>query len=284
MDFSEFYSTERGDDTYAVGSSSSELLIKRIIDGNDSNAFSELYEYRKFWCGGYPLIHGRSTYGIFSDLNLPIDVKMALLPDVMNIALNESITYFHCALFALNAMLPTDQILPRPVGFGEQLITLRERVRKYSFLPNLTATWGDLATNARYLKPTEPDRSYAISARRMGVSDDAYLHFFPRPLPRVPDDETCCPVPIDELIDLGNNKVDDGIVSNFETSALIDTAKWWVYSYPLKEPHSEKNCFVFIRESDDGQVETSYKACKSLPMPDWLMHQELLRREFSVRK
>jgi len=284
MDISEFHSKERGDDTFAVGSSSSKLLIDRITNNNDINAFRELYEYRKVWCRGYPLIHGRSTYGMFGDLSLSTDMKTALVPVTMDVALNESIEYFHCALFALNVTLPTDQILRRPIGFGEQLLTLRERVRKYSFLPNLTATWGDLATRARCLKPVESDRSYAISARRMGVDMDDYLNFFPCPLPNIPDDDATCPLSKGELITLGINNVDDGTVCQFETSALIDTAKWWIYSYPLKAPHSGKNCFVFIRASQDGRLETSYRTCESLPMPDWLMHQELLQREFTVRK
>jgi len=150
-------------DTYATGSKASKALL-------DNLNITEYYEHRKRWCGGYPLIHGRDTYGAFDDLAISPEAKLKLIPVAMDIALNEEDEYFHCAIAMLREMIPVDRISTRPIGFGEQLILLRERVVQLNHQPNITATWGALAVNARCLKPVEDDRSYAIPASRMGVS------------------------------------------------------------------------------------------------------------------
>ena len=282
MSFSEFHTPHRGG-APAIDPAIIDKLIRSIEQEGSEEAFLKFYEIRKVWCQGYPLIHARSTYGFLDGIYLPINMKLSLIPVVADLAVNEQIEYFHCALFTLKTLLPSDQILPRPSGFGSQLLTLRERVKKYSFLPNLTDTWNSLATTARCLKPTEPDESYAISANQMGVYSDKYLEFFPCPLPKADSAESACPLSPEEILESTATKAVSGETVDLLHSSHIRSSNWWVFGYPFNTSYSKRYVKIFIRESADGALETSKKITDSYKVSEEWLHKEILRREFSVR-
>lgn len=135
-------------------------LIPRIGRG-DEQAFGEFYSLRKHWCDGYPLIHDRQfTYGFVDDLALDVEARLRVIPLMALIAVNEERGFFHCALAMLAHLIPDDRVLPRPAGFGEAIMRLRERALEQHDEDNLRCTWGLLVTRARCLRPEGPDPSY----------------------------------------------------------------------------------------------------------------------------
>jgi hypothetical protein len=156
-----------------IDSAPGKALIDAVI-GGDSQAFRELYRLRREWSGGYPLIHDYlCTYGMLSDLALPAEVGLALVPVAMEMALTEPPETFHCALFALAEVIPDDRISPRPAGFGAGLLRLRELALRQRDLPNLVCTWETLVTRARCLKPVAFDASYELPLRELLISRKA---------------------------------------------------------------------------------------------------------------
>ncbi|OAI09356.1 hypothetical protein A1359_02230 [Methylomonas lenta] len=136
-------------------------LIPLIFDGKSASAYTDFYNIRKVWCDGFPLIHDRMvTYGFLDDVWFKQEVKHALFEMATYIALQESDDCFYCALFALNELMPDEQIIQRPLGYGEKLLQLRERCKALIHEPNLACTWNGLLTKSRCLKPVEPDESY----------------------------------------------------------------------------------------------------------------------------
>jgi hypothetical protein len=135
-------------------------LIPLIAKG-DEQALAEFYSLRKHWCEGYPLIHDRCfTYGFVDDLRLDLDARLKLIPAMASIAVNEDARFLHCALDLLAHLIPDDKVVPRPAGFGEAMLQLRERAVEQREEANLRCTWETLVTRARCLRPEGPDPSY----------------------------------------------------------------------------------------------------------------------------
>lgn len=130
---------------------------KEFLDGiaNGSiDALKRFYEVRKAWSRGSPLIHDHFvTYDFVDDLCFDPRQTGSFVPTMAEIALQETPAFFHCALTLLSNLIPDDRILPRPEGFGQQLLSLKKRVEQFSFIPNMTTTWETLMTRARCLKP-----------------------------------------------------------------------------------------------------------------------------------
>lgn len=150
-----------------IDSAPGKELIEQILIGMSITAFRELYELRKEWCGGYPLIHEHSTYAFMNDLfrgsdgdGITTELKLKLLPAAVAIALHESDEYFFCALMLLSEVIPDDQILPRPSGFGDALIQFGARLKNGGFHANVAGVWDTIVVSSRCLKPSEPDFSY----------------------------------------------------------------------------------------------------------------------------
>lgn len=136
-------------------------LIPLIVNDKSASAYTDFYNIRKVWCDGYPLIHDRIvTYGFLDDVWFKQDVKLSLFEMVTDIALNENDQYFFCALFSLNELMPDEQIIQRPLGYGEKLLQLRDRCKALIHEHNLASAWNGLITKSRCLKPAEPDVSY----------------------------------------------------------------------------------------------------------------------------
>jgi hypothetical protein len=135
-------------------------LIPRVTAG-DEQALAEFYSLRKHWCEGYPLIHDRCfTYSFVDDLRLDHEVRLQLIPAMATIAVSEESRFLHCALALLAHLIPDDKVVPRPAGFGEVMLQLRERAVEQREQDNLRCTWEDLVTRARCLRPQVPDLSY----------------------------------------------------------------------------------------------------------------------------
>ena len=135
-------------------------LIPRIAKG-DEQALADFYSLRKHWCEGYPLIHDRYfTYGFVDDLRLDLEARLQLIPAMATIAVNEESRFLHCALDLLAHLIPDDKVVPRPAGFGEAMLQLRDRALEHREEANFSCTWETLVTRARCLRPEGPDPSY----------------------------------------------------------------------------------------------------------------------------
>jgi hypothetical protein len=240
---------------------------------------------RKQWSNGYPLVHDRlGTYGIFEDVPLTTDVKIVLIPVAIEIALNETPEYFHCALFALAEVVPDDQILPRPSGFGEGLLKLRERVMELSFMPNIVGTWESLTTQARCLRPVEPDLSYECSLRELQVPSDSFLQYFPIPFPSLGDSaQAVCPVSMERITEEGNESCLASVTCDLEQSAIVRSSRWWIYRCKPNVPDHIWIGYVYVWQDENQQVEIGHWESHCEPMSEGDLHVALLQREFSPR-
>lgn len=245
-------------------------FVDRISSQNNMDTFCSPNLLRKCWA---------------DKIAMPLsnEEKIALIPEAVEFALSELPEHFHSALLVLHHLIPNSQILPRPLGFGEKLLTLRERVKKFSFQPNLTFTWETLITNARCLKPVERDRSYEIPASKLYVSIHAFLEYFPFPLPSVAGEESTCPVSLERIIEEGNKTCFAGVSCIFELSASIDAARWWIYRCCPNAPNFIWIGYVYIRQDLVKEVEVGHWSSHCHPMDKFGLQVELLEREFSTR-
>lgn len=151
-----------------INTAPSKELIPLIVNHHSIDAYKNFYDIRKVWCEGYPLIHDRMvTYGFFDDVWFKQDTKCALYETATDIALCERDEYFYCALFALNELIPDEEIINRPTGYGEKLLQLRARSKALSYESNLACAWNGLITKSRCLKPVEADESYDIPVKKL---------------------------------------------------------------------------------------------------------------------
>ena len=143
-------------------------LIPMIVNHHSTDVYKNFYDLRKVWCEGYPLIHDRMvTYGFLDDVWFKQDAKRALYETATDIALCERDEYFYCALFALNELIPDEEIIQRPIGYGEKLLQLLARSKALSHEPNLACAWNGLITKSRCLKPVEADESYDTLVKKL---------------------------------------------------------------------------------------------------------------------
>jgi hypothetical protein len=264
-----------------IDSAPGKELLKEI-SRRSLAAFEKFYDLRKRWSGGYPLIHdGFLTYGFVDDLNLDWETQVGLIPTMAKIALEEEPEYFHCALSLLSALIPDDRILPRPDGFGQQLVLLKEKAEQFSFLPNLLSTWGGLVTKARCLKPSIPDPSY-VSARELLIVDEAFLTFYPIPFPDLGDGaEKLCPVDHERIVAEGNETCTEGVDCIFECSAIVGQSQWWVFRCDPRVPDFIWVPYVCVRLAENRQITVRHWTQHSEPISSEDLHRQLLNLEFS---
>lgn len=244
----------------------------------------DLHELRKRWNAGYPsAFDSRAMYGILDEVVLKVEARLAIIPMVIEMALNESPERFDRALQALSNLIPDNQILPRPPGFGEKLLKLREKVKEFSFISNITVTWSNIITKARCLKPSEPDVSYESSLSELQVSSDTFLDYFPIPISNIGEDVQCaCPVSMDRIIEEENKYCPANVICNFEKFLEIRSSRWWVFRCKRNTPSFILFNYVCIRQNKNQKVEIG--RCWSSthhPMSEAALHQQLLEEEFS---
>ena len=123
------------------------------------------------------------TYGVFDDVFDEItNVKhFNLIPLMAKFTKNIPDKYFHVALFLLKKLIPSDEIGERPEGFSDQLLAIRLRVEKLSFLPNLICAWDAIALNQRTLK-SDNDFLRQYSPSKLAIFPSGWHRFFQYPL------------------------------------------------------------------------------------------------------
>ncbi len=122
-------------------------LIPIIIETKSLESLIEFFDLRLEWHDNYPLVHDRLiTYGIFTDLEIAIVRAKAFSPVFIDhaiaIAKGKTERQFLCAIFLLSGFcnLGKEEFMPTAMQIAE-LPVLFEKVKKYSFLPNLSCFW-----------------------------------------------------------------------------------------------------------------------------------------------
>lgn len=257
--------------------------LLKDISGGSLSAFEKFYELRKRWSDGYSYIHVEfTTYGIFDDLNIDWNTKVRFLPVMMKIAQEEAPAYFSIALSLLSDLIPDDRILSRPDGFGENLLDLKKRAERYSFLPAVVDTWETLVTKARCLRPSKPDSSWK-SPREMLIAEDAYLAFYPVPLCNLGDGaEEQCPVDHERIATKGRKMIDaDGC--RFECSAIVESYKLWLFRCHRTNPELEfvSPNYIFVRLAEDGHTTVGHWTHYETPNSPSELHKGILNLAYS---
>ena len=122
-------------------------LIPVIIETKSLEVLKEFYNLRVKWSNNYPLVHdGLTTYGIFRDLDIAINRAKAFSPvfidHAIEIAKGETERPYLCAIFLLCDFCNRgkNEFMPTPSQIAA-LSELRERVVKFSSLPNMSCFW-----------------------------------------------------------------------------------------------------------------------------------------------
>ncbi len=229
-------------------------FIEKISINSDPNALRDFFYSRIKWASGYPLIHDKYTYSAFDDLRQQITYKtiLKLLPKALNIALNCKDREFHMALGLLIVLMPiihTKKII-RGKNFSDQLLRLRLRVEKLSFLSNLESTWNELVRLQKNLHAEDDYLNY-FTVEQLGISPGRWKLYFPYPLVNYGDkfiDEL--KISPEKLCDLAFQDVNVASQMEFVFCTRIEKATYWVWRVQNQDGSSLIADMVYLRQSD----------------------------------
>ena len=236
-------------------------LILKLKETGEFAYLVELFWLRADWCGGYPLIHDRLiTYGVFDDvLNEMTNVqRFKLIPLMAEFTKNIPDKYFHVALFMLKNLIPGDEIGERPDGFSDQLLAIRFRVEKLSFLPNLTCAWDTLALNQRTLK-SDNDFLRQYSPSKLGLFPTGWHRFFQSPLLNYQSHlyKDCSADMKWVKKQLRELYQPPGLVKLVYV-ARIETTKYWVWCLPGRIDTAHIHRIAYLKQAVDSEIEIDY--------------------------
>lgn len=222
-----------------------------------SEALERFFWARSTYFGGYPFVHGRSTYGVFDDVRLSREMAHALIPAMGILAERVPDPYLHMALSLLYRLMPADTILPRPPGFSDSLLRLRLRVEKLSFLPNLVCTWDSLMVAQRMLK-SEDDPLAQYSPNELGLYRDEWpglsipLHEF------LNDNLDDCRADLKLLEEAITGLIFDPEKPSLIFSTRIKATRFWVWRASGKPGTAHRDRLIYLRQPRNGDCELGY--------------------------
>ena len=246
---------------YIIDKAPGKELIVKLKETGDFAYLVELFWLRANWCGGYPLIHDRMvTYGAFDDVFDEItNVKrFKLIPLMAEFTKNIPDKYFHVALCLLNKLIPSDEIGERPDGFSDQLLAIRLRVEKLSFLRNLICAWDALAINQRTLK-SDNDFLRQFSPSKLAIFPSGWHRFFQYPLLNYQSHlyKDCSADMKWVKKQLRDLYQPPGLVKLVYV-ARIETTKYWVWCLPGRVNTANMNRIAYLKQAEDGTHEINY--------------------------
>jgi hypothetical protein len=205
-------------------------LIPQIIKDKSYDEFFNFYKIRVDWYG-YPLIHDRFvSYGLFDDLTDQFREEKENVSEFIDLSIliaeQENDKRFLNSIFLILdfcGIAKKSEITPTQNQM-HKIPNLVNRVRKLSFLPNMTTFWDQildfLSTNNTFVKT-----DYL-------VQDDAYLSVINMDFPSIDNNTNkSCPITEEQM-----KEEIDGIVGEYEPlkfvrSAIIDSDRYWVWLY-----------------------------------------------------
>jgi hypothetical protein len=226
-------------------------LIPAIIENKSFDDFYAFYKTRVNWYG-YPLIHDRMvTYGLFHDLthSIPKDKETILkfIDFSIIIAENESDKRFSNSLFLILDFCSIAEEFTTPTQNQVAKITsLVNRVRKLSFLPNITTFWEHILDFLVLGKSIKKDDFV--------VKNDDYLSVMNMDFQTI-DDNTLksCPVPESKIMEEIESVDGEYEPLQFVRSAMIDTDKYWVWKCK-NNGDSLWNYYITVKQDDKNKI------------------------------
>lgn len=207
-------------------------FIPHILDRQLYTDVVAFYTARVEWYR-YPLIHdGDVAYGLFDDLIRQLAYEnykeFKLLDCSIRIAREETDKRFLNALYLLQDLSVLAGKCRQPSAFEIDGITaLYSRVKKLSFLPNITIYWERIV---RFLA-----KDSSVNARELTVHPDDYNHYMNLDFPVAGDGTAAsCPQTAEEIEAAIQHLSGVYYPLQFIKSAVIETDQYWVWIYKNK--------------------------------------------------
>lgn len=236
-------------------------LLEKIAINLDYEALNDFFHKRLKWASGNPVIIDKGDYNAFTDLHHKITSytkRRKLLQKATDIALKCKDQEFHMALGLMCAMIPfykfsANKII-RERGFSDQLLRLRLRVEKLSFLPYLDSTWREVVQRQKNLY-AEDDYLQEFSVAQLEVPKKSWTLYFSSPLinygEKLINELKISPK---ELCNIAFQ--DEGLVGLMELvfCTKLGESIYWVWRIPNHDGTALIADMIYLRQSDTGAL------------------------------
>jgi hypothetical protein len=232
-------------------------LLEKIAINLDYEALNDFFHKRLKWASGNPVIIDKGNYNAFTDLHHKITSytkRRKLLQKATHIALKCKDQEFHMALGLMCVMIPFYKFsankMIRERSFSDQLLRLRLRVEKLSFLPYLDSTWRELVQRQKNLY-TEDDYLQEFSVEQLEVAKKSWTLYFPSPLVnyglKLISELKISPK---ELCNIAFQ--DEGLAGRMELvfSTKLGESIYWVWRIPNHDGTALIADMIYLRQSD----------------------------------
>lgn len=231
-------------------------LIPLIIAEKSFEHFFEFYKVRVDWYG-YPLIHDRLiTYGLFYDLTSSFIKKKRKTVSIfidyaIKIAEEENDKRFLNAIFLVSEFCNIAKRVIKPTQEQiERIKNLYFRVKKLSFMPNITGFWDQ---TIRFLATAKNE----FNKNDFIVEPDDYKEIVDLNFPSIDyNTPKSCPISELEVFEKVKNNVGEYEPLKFVRSAIIDSDKYWVWLYKGIGEDSD-NYYVTVKQDKDNKTTIS---------------------------
>lgn len=237
--------------TFIIERAPAKELIPLILDRQLYTDVVAFYKMRVNWCP-YPLIHdGDVAYGLFDDLISQLDYENRasknILQYVLKIAKEETDQLFLNALYFLHDLCKLAGRYSHPsTDEIEAIVSLHQRVQRFSFLPNITLYW------ERIVSYLEKDASFR--APELEVNPDDYKKVIDMNFSVVDDDRaTSCPKTVEEIIAAIQPVKGSFKPFYFIRSAVIENDQYWLWLYE-NELEDGMSWYVTVTKKAAGVV------------------------------
>lgn len=226
-------------------------IIPRIIEKGLFEDLQQFYQIRVDW-HRYPLIHDRFvTYGLFHDLleALPQDSGLVkrLLDFAIDIAEQEMDARFINSLFLVESfchLACEDKIIDRHQI--SRIIALEDRVRKLSFIPNLSGFWENMLRSLSKIS--------VIDFMGLLVRDNDYLKYLHMLFRNLDAREMqSCPVEFAQLEQVVAPIQGEYAPLRMVSGIAIGDTKYWVWEYK-NITGNIWSFYISVRVDEKGQV------------------------------
>lgn len=242
-------------------------LVPILIENISYKDLNTFYKARVDWYD-YPLIHRRmSTYGLFEDLKeqFPKDPQSILkfIDYATDIAYQETDKRFLNALFlVLNACELAANVTELDYARFQSVVALFVRVRKLSFVPNITSFWKQIIESL-LINNTEAIHEFLKVSFQVKESD--FTKSMDMKFPTIDNNSpAACPASKEELQKALTKSKRDFNDFKYLRSALIEKDKYWLYIDLNSKGDSSD--YLIVKQDVNGEVFLKTKSMWGKPI------------------